>query len=116
MLRIEIFYPHVLNDLEIKHLFDKLKKSFIAKNFQLIKYKVVNLKESLININSVFTEASGMNSTGVRDFNRKMCNIFMKFIKHNLVGSLRMLGYLLGNVRKNIERSLISIIFGGIFV
>lgn len=101
------------NDLEIKHLFDKLKKSSL-KNFQLINYKVV--KESLININSGFTEASGMNSTGVRDFNRKMCNIFMKFIKHNLVGSLRMLGYLLGNVRKNIERSLISIIFGGIFV
>ena len=54
-----------------------------------------------------------MNSTGVRDFNRKVCNIFMKLIKHFLAGSIRMLGYLLGNVRKNIERSLISIIFWG---
>ena len=85
-----------------------VNKIIFAENFQLIiKYKLV--KESLININSGFTEASGMNSTGVRDFNRKMCN--MKLIKHNLAGSIRMLRYLLGNVRKNIERSLISIIF-----
>ena len=96
------------NDLEIKHLFDKFKKSLLK---ILIKHKLV--KESPININLGFTEASGMNSTGVRDFNRKMCNIFMKFIKHNLIGSLRMLGYLLGNVRKNIKRSLISVIFLG---
>ena len=79
-----------------------------------LKHKLV--KESPININSGFTEASGMNSIGVRDFKWKMCNIFIKLIKHNLAGSIRMLGYLLGNVRKNIERSLISIYFFGIFV
>lgn len=99
------------NDLEIKHLFDKFKKSLLK---ILIKHKLV--KESPININLGFTEASGMNSTGVRDFNRKMCNIFIKLIKHNLAGSIRMLGYLFGNVRKNVERSLISICFFGIFV